>query len=51
MAEAGGAPKSPAPSRKTREGLLANGAMILILLVALLPIATTILIRSSVKRT
>jgi len=32
------------PSRKAREGLLANAAMIVILLVALLPIATTVLI-------
>ena len=32
------------PSRKTREGLLANIAMIIIVLVALLPIATTVLI-------
>jgi ABC-type glycerol-3-phosphate transport system permease component len=44
MAELAGADKSFAPSRKTREGFLANAAMIVILMVALLPIATTVLI-------
>lgn len=44
MAELPAASRTFAPSRKTREGLLANAAMILILTVALLPIATTVLI-------
>ncbi len=44
MAEFPAAGRSFAPSRKVREGFFANAAMILILVVALLPIATTILI-------
>lgn len=41
-------PRSFLPSRKLRDGMLANLALILITLVALLPIATTVLI--SLKR-
>ena len=36
--------KIPAPSRRNWESLLANGVIILILLIAMIPIATTILI-------